>query len=656
MALRDEPAPLNVVSLPRSSGRVPAVSDTALASEPDDAISLPSFENWNRVTRATAAHVTQGLSPYAQAAAWFDWASHLARAPGRQAELGIAAAQIATLYTRFITQALTGANPLLPFHAEPHDRRFQHEAWRKAPLMFWQQAHLARERWWCEATREVRGMHPTSAKRVRFMINQALNAAAPSNIPWLNPEVVEATMRENGANLVRGAKNFAEDMLARLASEDLPIRDGFEVGKHVAATPGEVVFRNHLMELIQYRPASDAVVAEPLLIVPAWIMKYYVLDLEAHNSLVRYLVARGFTVFMISWRNPGPEDRDVSFDDYRMSGVMAALDAINTIIPDRKVHACGYCIGGTLLSIAAATMARDGDERLATIALLAAQVDFSEAGDLMLFVDESQIAFLEDMMWDQGVLDTRQMAGAFRILRANDLIWRKALNEYWLGEREKASALTSWNADRTRMPARMHSQYLRSLFLENRLTAGRYAVEGRVIALKDIDAPMFVVGTESDHIAPWRSVYKISLFTDTEMTFVLTNGGHNVGIVSGAGARRPALFVRDAAPVRSLCRSRYLACACDARPGLVVACSCRLAFGAQQSGPCCAAADGCRATRTGAALLGAGHLCPSALRRAQRAIRITRPSRSDRSRDPRKARLRCTSLRRRSIARRTPAS
>ena len=535
MALRDNPAPLNVVSLPRTSGRVPAVSDTALATESGDSLSVPSFENWNRVTRAMAAHMTQGLSPYAQAAAWFDWASHLARAPGRQAELGIAAARIATLYTRFITQAFTGAKPSLPFHAQPHDRRFQHEAWRKAPLMFWQQAHLAQELWWSEATREVRGMNPKRAKRVRFMVDQVLDAASPSNIPWINPEVVEATMREGGANLVRGGKNLTEDVLALLASEELPIRDGYEVGTHVAATPGEVVYRNHLMELIQYRPAGDAVVAEPLLIVPAWIMKYYVLDLEAHNSLVRYLVERGFTVFMISWRNPGPEDRDISFDDYRLSGVMAALDVINAIVPDRKVHACGYCIGGTLLSIAAATMARDGDDRLATIALLAAQTDFSQAGELMLFVDESQIAFLEDMMWDQGVLDTRQMAGAFRILRANDLIWRKALKEYWLGEREKASALTSWNADRTRMPARMHSQYLRGLFLENRLTSGRFAVEGRVIALKDIDAPMFVVGTESDHIAPWRSVYKISLFTDNELTFVLTNGGHNVGIVSEPG-------------------------------------------------------------------------------------------------------------------------
>ncbi len=550
MALHDDRPPPNVMNLPvRTGNRAAPAAEVAPASHAGDGISVSSFENWNRVSRATAARVTQGLSPYAQAAAWFDWASHLARAPGRQVELGLAAAQIATLYYRFVAQALTGAIPPSPFHAEPHDRRFQHEAWSKAPLMFWQQAHLAQERWWCEATREVRGMNPTRAKRVRFMVNQALNAISPSNVPWLSPEVVEATMRENGANLVRGAKNLNEDLLALLLSEDLPIRDGFEVGKHVAATPGEVVFRNHLMELIQYRPAGDAVVAEPLLIVPAWIMKYYVLDLEAHNSLVRYLIERGFTVFMVSWRNPGADDRDVSFDDYRVSGVIAALDAINAIIPDRKVHACGYCIGGTLLSIAAATMARDGDDRLATIALLAAQTDFSQAGDLMLFVDESQIAFLEDMMWDQGVLDTRQMSGAFRILRSNDLIWRKAQKEYWLGEREKASALTSWNADRTRMPARMHSQYLRALFLENRLTAGRYAVEGRVIALKDIDAPMFVVGTESDHIAPWRSVYKISLFTDNELTFVLTNGGHNAGIVSepgrtdrhySFGLRRPA--------------------------------------------------------------------------------------------------------------------
>ena len=516
---------------PSTAGTKPGVKAPRPSSEETG---IPSFETMDRLERAVAARLTQGVSPHALYAAWFDWATHLANAPGRLIELGLEAVNIGARFARFATHSLS-EDTKPPFEPQAADRRFNDEAWKHLPYVLWQQAFLAQEAWWQAATREVRGMTPKNAARVAFITRQLLDVWSPSNVPWLNPVTIEQTLNETGANLVRGAANFQNDAWRALAMQPEPPADGLQVGEDIAITPGEVVYRNELMELIQYKPTTASVIAEPVLIVPAWIMKYYVLDLSPHNSLVRYLVERGFTVFMVSWRNPTAADRDITFDAYRTQGVMAALDAVTAIVPGRKVHACGYCIGGTLLAIAAATMARDEDNRLATVTLLAAQTDFSEAGELMLFVDESQIAFLEDMMWDQGVLDTKQMAGAFKILRSNDLFWSKMMREYLLGQRDPITDLTTWNADQTRLPYRMHSQYLRGLFLENRLTAGRYAVEGKVIALKDIDAPMFVVGTETDHIAPWRSVYKVQLFTDNELTFVLTNGGHNAGIVSEPG-------------------------------------------------------------------------------------------------------------------------
>jgi polyhydroxyalkanoate synthase len=499
----------------------------------DGGTGLPTFETMDRVERAVAARFTNGISPYALYAAWFDWASHLANAPGRLLELGMEAMNTTARFTRFATSLSEKAKP--PFQPQATDRRFNDEAWKNLPYVLWQQAFLAQEAWWARATREVRGMTPKNAARLSFITRQLLDVWSPSNLPWLNPVIIDRTLKEGGANLFRGATNLQEDTWRALTMQPAPPVDGLRVGEDIAVTPGKVVYRNELMELIQYKPTTSSVIAEPVLIVPAWIMKYYVLDLSPHNSLVRYLVEHGFTVFMVSWRNPTAADRDIAFDDYRTRGVMAALDAVTAIVPGRKVHATGYCIGGTLLAIAAATMARDEDDRLATVTLLATQTDFSEAGELMLFVDESQIAFLEDMMWDQGVLDTKQMAGAFKILRSNDLVWSKMMREYLLGERDTVTDLTTWNADQTRLPYRMHSQYLRGLFLENRLTAGRYAVEGKIIALKDIEAPMFVIGTETDHIAPWRSVYKVQLFTDNELTFVLTNGGHNAGILSEPG-------------------------------------------------------------------------------------------------------------------------
>jgi polyhydroxyalkanoate synthase len=515
----------------------PAPKDQAPSPIASSAARIPSFETMDRLGRAVTARFTQGISPHALYAAWFDWASHVANAPGRLIELGVEAVNLGVRFSRFGTHSLA-ENVVPPFEPQAGDHRFADPLWKRLPYALWEQAFLAQEAWWASATREVRGMTPKNAARVSFITRQLLDVWSPSNIPWLNPVIIDQTLKESGANLMRGANNFQEDFWRALALQPEPPADGLEVGKDLAVTPGEVVFRNELMELIQYKPATERVMPEPVLIVPAWIMKYYVLDLSPHNSLVRYLVERGFTVFMVSWRNPTAEDRDLTFDAYRTEGVMAALDAVNAILPARKVHAVGYCIGGTLLAIAAATMAREQDDRLASITLFAAQTDFSEAGELMLFVDESQIAFLEDMMWDQGVLDTKQMAGAFKILRSNDLVWSKMMREYLLGQRDPATDLGTWNADQTRLPYRMHSQYLRGLFLENRLTAGRYAVEGKVIALKDIEVPMFVVGTETDHIAPWRSVYKVHLFTDNELTFLLTNGGHNAGIVSEPGHPR----------------------------------------------------------------------------------------------------------------------
>ncbi len=487
----------------------------------------------DRGLHASLAHLTLGISPAALGSAYLDWATHLAASPGKQAELAVKASRKAFRLARWAGQcALRGGTSEPCIKPLPQDHRFVGEAWRHWPYNLLYQGFLLNQQWWHNATTSVRGVTTQHENVVDFMSRQMLDTLSPFNFLLTNPELMQQTLQQGGWNLVRGARNFAEDW-ARAVSGQKPVgAEAFEVGKTVAVTPGKVVYRNRLIEVIQYAPTTETTRPEPILIVPAWIMKYYILDLSPENSLVKYLVDRGFTVFMISWKNPDDLDRDLGMEDYRKLGVMAALDAVTAIVPGQRVHTVGYCIGGTLLSTAAAAMARDGDERLKSVTLFAAQTDFNEAGELMLFINESQIAFLEDMMWEKGYLDAKQMAGAFQLLRSNDLIWSKLVREYLMGERQEMNDLMAWNADATRMPYRMHSEYLRRLFLNDELAEGHYLAEGRPVVMSDIRAPLFVVATARDHVAPWRSVFKIHLLTETEVTFLLTSGGHNVGIVS----------------------------------------------------------------------------------------------------------------------------
>ncbi|SIO66474.1 polyhydroxyalkanoate synthase [Bradyrhizobium erythrophlei] len=488
----------------------------------------------DRAFHAMLARLTGGISPVALLLAYTDWLSHLAASPQRQIEISQEAVQNANRLIESAQQYLKpDQGPWSLIKPQPQDRRFARPEWESPPFNLFAQAFLLGEQWWHNATTGVRGVARQNEAIVEFSVRQMLDVLAPSNFAATNPEVLRKAFQSGGENFLLGWQNFCSDWMLRLSGGKASTNAGdFVVGETVATSRGKVVFRNELIELIQYYPVAGKVHPEPILIVPAWIMKYYILDLSPQNSLVNYLTGQGFTVFMISWRNPGAGDRDIAFDDYRALGVEAALATIEDIVPGRQVHALGYCLGGTLLSIAAATMAREGDNRLKSITLLAAQADFTEAGELTLFINESQVAFLEDMMWQHGVLDTTQMAGAFQLLRSNDLIWSRITRDYLMGERAPPSDLMAWNADATRLPYRMHSEYLRKLFLDNDLAEGRYLVEGKPISLSDIHTPMFVVGTLRDHVAPWKSTYKINFLVDADVTYLLTSGGHNAGIVA----------------------------------------------------------------------------------------------------------------------------
>jgi len=478
--------------------------------------------------RSQVARVTGGVSPIAMQLAFHDWWQHLATSPGKRSEL--AAYWLGTL-------AGAGRSGV-----PDEDKRFANSAWRNWPFAQYAQGFKQLEHFWGEATRDVPGVSPHHAEVVAFTARQLLDMWSPSNYLWTNPEVLWSALTTGGRSLIDGALNWRKDLCRHLAPPGAvvsePVGERSVPGKDVALTPGLVVYRNELIELLQYSPQTDTVYREPVLIVPSWIMKYYILDLSPHNSLVRYLVQQGHTVLMISWRNPDAGDRDLGMEHYLQRGLFAALDQAHAVGDGAAVHAVGYCLGGTLLSIGAAAMedsAHHTQSKLASLTLLAAQTDFSEPGELGLFIDDSELAFLDALMWDQGYLDGDQMAASFQLLHARDLVWSRMMREYLLGERSAPNDLMTWNADSTRLPFKMHSEYLHRLFLNNDLAEGRYQVAGKPVALSDIHAPMFVLGTERDHVSPWRSVYKVHLLCGAAIDFVLASGGHNAGIVSEPG-------------------------------------------------------------------------------------------------------------------------
>ena len=490
--------------------------------------------SFDKLFHATISQLCNWLSPGTLMMSFADWLIYLLFSPAQRADLNKKALKkLGHLLLYIQQQNQDKCEPCVEVRQTDH--RFQNESWSQFPFNVYTQSFLLTEEWWDNATTHLRGVSKHHENIVNFVTRQILDIFAPSNVPGMNPEVIAATINEGGMNFINGWNNFIEDIVRYVNNKPPADSEQYKVGTNVAVTPGKVIYRNRLIELIQYEPTTSAVHPEPVLIIPAWIMKYYILDLSPNNSMVKFLVDKGHTVFMISWNNPTSEDRDLDFSDYAILGVMDALNTINQIIPKEKIHAVGYCIGGTLLTMIAAKMAANNDNRLKTMSLFAAQTDFQDAGELQLFIDENQLTYIEDIMWEKGYLEGSQMAGAFSMLRSIDLIWSRVVYDYLLGKRQKINDLMAWDYDTTRMPYKMHSEYLRKLFLNNDLVEGRFKILDESINLADITLPIFSVSTIKDHVAPWKSVYKIHYFTDSDITFVLTNAGHNTGIVNEPG-------------------------------------------------------------------------------------------------------------------------
>ena len=490
--------------------------------------------DWLR--RQSAEGAAPAADPLNIGAAFLDMTTRLMANPQKLFEAQVGFWQDYMALWQSTARRMMGAEATPVIEGDPRDRRFKDDAWKDNEVFdFIKQSYLLSARYIQDVVKQADGMDAPTAQKVDFYSRQFIDAMSPSNFLLTNPEVLRKTAETGGENLIKGLNNLLTDLERGKGNLRIKMTDSeaFSIGGNIAVSPGKVVYQNDLMQLIQYNPTTEKVLKRPLLIVPPWINKFYILDLRPRNSFVRWATAQGHTVFMVSWVNPDEKLAEKGFDDYMKEGVLAALDAIGQATGERAVNAIGYCLGGTLLSSTLAWMAAHGDDRIKAATFFVTLTDFRESGELNVFIDEEQIKMLEEKMNKRGFLEGSEMATTFNMLRANDLIWSFVVNNYLLGNDPFPFDLLYWNSDSTRMPARMHSFYLRNMYQENRLSRpGGITLAGTPIDLSLVKVPAYFISTREDHIAPWRATYRGTRLLGGENRFVLAASGHIAGVVN----------------------------------------------------------------------------------------------------------------------------
>ncbi|MCB1850587.1 MAG: class I poly(R)-hydroxyalkanoic acid synthase [Gammaproteobacteria bacterium] len=505
----------------------------------------------NMMTDFSKTYEQMNLDPFNLSELYREWFAAAIQNPAQMAQKNMEFWQNALhLYQR-------SAMGLMGMETEPvikearGDRRFHHEDWAKEPIFRTiKQSYLLVSQWLRSLVADVDGLDKHTAQKVQFFTERLLDAMSPTNFAATNPAVLQRILETKGGSLVHGLKNMMEDLERGQGILKIQMTDtnAFELGKNVAVTPGKVVFQSRMFQLIQYTPTTERVYQRPLLVVPPWINKFYIMDLQPKNSLLRWLVEQGHSVFVISWVNPDESYSDIGFDTYLKEGVLVATDVVEQITGESEMNAIGYCIGGTLLSTTLAYMKAHGDKRIKSSTYFTTMIDFSEPGELGVFIDEDQIGSLEQRMNKEGYLEGSSMAGAFNLMRANDLIWSFYINNYLLGNDPRPFDLLYWNSDSTRMPAKMHSWYLRNMYLNNRLCKAELAIEETPIDLTTVDVPSCFVSTVEDHIAPWLSTYSGAQLFSGPVRFILGGSGHIAGIINPPEAEKYDYRVTDELP------------------------------------------------------------------------------------------------------------